>query len=298
LFSLNPVLVVNCFDRICGPAWFNENKMAGVAWWQDRGVPDHSEISTTGDQYDFIRKSPWLDDDAPGWGASYGDMEGRLIPGNSFDYTYTHGKALMAAGYSFVSVSDEFFIADSINSSGFRNVDLILGEENATPFVNDTSKIDFQIYTKPFMQRLGSLTDKGTNIFISGAYVGSDLFSTGDSTAIKFASRYLHFVPRTGHAVKNGAVNATDKAKPIFTGSVSFNTGYNKEIYSVEAPDAIEPVGTGALTTFRYSENNTSAGVLFKGSYKTLVLGFPFETILSDSERNHLMKQIMDFFNK
>ena len=294
----DPVLIVNGFDRISGPAWFDVKNMAGIAWWQDRGVPDHSEISAVGDQYDFDRKSPWLDDDAPGWGASYGDMEGRVIPGNSFDYPFIHGKAIMAAGKSFYSVSDEFFYSDSVNTSGFKTVDLIFGEEKATPFIGDTSRLDFQIYTHAFMKKVSSMVQSGTNIFMSGAYAGSDLFSVKDSVAIKFAAKFLHFSPRTGHAVKNGKVYATDYVKPNFEGSLNFNTGFLPAIYSVEAPDAIEPAGKGAICAFRYSENNISAGVLYKGINKIVILGFPYETIISESERNLMMKNILDFFKK
>ncbi len=294
----DPVLVVNCFDRISGPAWFDENNMAGVAWWNDRGVPDHYEISGVGDQYDFKRNSPWLDDDSPGWGASYGDMEGKVIPGNSFDYPYIHGKAIMAAGHSFYSVSDEYFVSEKNNGSDYKTFDLIIGEEKSSPFFNDTSRIDFRIYTADFMKKISSLTEQGANIFMSGAYVGTDLFSTGDSTAIKFAGKYLHFFPRTGHAVKRGAVYTTDYVKPVLGGTLNFNTGYSGEIYSVEAPDAIEPDGKVALCALRYSETNASAGVIYNGINKTFVMGFPFETINSDVERNLLMKQILDFFNK
>ena len=296
--DINGILIVNGFDRISGPAWFDIENMAGVAWWQDRGVADHFEISGVGDQYDFNRKSAWLDDDSPGWGASYADMEGKIIPGNSFDYTFIHGKAIMAAGHSFYSVSDEYFCSDSSSTSQFKNIDLIFGEEKSTPFFNDTSKIDYKIYTTDFMQKIRDLTQSGTNIFMSGAYVGSDLISPGDSTSIKFAKQYLHFLPRTGHAVKNGEVYSTDFAKPLFTGTFNFNTGYSKDIYSVEAPDAIEPSGKGSLCIFRYSENNTSAGVLFSSTYKTVILGFPFESIVSEKERNLLMKQIINFFEK
>ncbi len=116
-----PVLVVNGFDRISGPATFDIGNMAGVAWWNDRGVADHYDIVATGDQYDFDRKSPWLDDDAPGWGASYDDMAGKIIPGNTFDYPYIHGKAIMAAGHSFYSVSDEYFCSDDFNPDHMEN---------------------------------------------------------------------------------------------------------------------------------------------------------------------------------
>ncbi len=296
--NTNAVLIVNGFDRISGPAWFDENKMAGVAWWKDRGVADHFDISSVGDQYDFDRKSPWLDDDSPGWGASYGDMEGKILPGNNFDYPYIHGKAILAAGHSFYSVSDEYFCSDSSDLSLYKSIDLIFGEEKSTPFFNDTSRVDFRIYTPAFMRRIIDLTGSGTNIFMSGAYVGSDMITPGDSSAIKFSSQYLHFLPRTGHAVKNGKVYSTDYVKPLFRGTYNFNTGYSKDIYSVEAPDAIEPAGKGAICAFRYSENNTSAGIIFNGNYKTLILGFPFETIVSEQDRNMIMEQILNYFKK
>ena len=133
---------------------------------------------------------------------------------------------------------------------------------------------------------------------MSGAYVGSDLPVRPDSAAIKFAVQFLHFLPRTGHAVKEGKVYATDYAKSFFTGNYSFNTGYSRDIYSVEAPDGIEPSGPGAVCAFRYKETNASAGVMYKGKVRTVILGFPFETITGAESRNLLMKQVLNFFEK
>jgi hypothetical protein len=294
----NSVMVVNGFDRISGPEWFDTKNMAGIAWWKDRGVGDHTDMITVGDQYDFNRKSEWLDDDAPGWGASYSDMAGKVIPGNSFDYPFIHGKAIMAAGHSFYSVSDEYFCSDSFSPSAWKNIDLIFGEEKSTPFIGDTSVINFKIYTPEFMQKINELTQSGANIFMSGSYIGSDLVIPGDSTAIKFADKTLHFLPRTGHAVKTGEVYTTDYARSYFNGNFDFNTNYSDSIYSAEAPDAIEPSGKGAMCSFRYAENNSSAGVSFWGKYKTIILGFPFETIISEQQRNILMKQVLNFFEK
>jgi hypothetical protein len=292
------VLVVSGFDRISGPSWVDTGRVSGIAWWDDRGVPYHNDIISIGDQYDFNRKDPWLDDDSPGWGASYNNNAGKIIPGNNFDYPYIHGKAIMAAGHSFFSVSDEYFISHVIDGSSFKIIDLIFGEEKSTRFFNDTSRIDFRIYTPEFMEKIKQVTQAGAGIFMSGAYVGSDLFMQGDSAAIKFAEQTLHFLPRTGHAVRTGKVYATDYAKPVFTGTFSFNTEYSPSIYSVEAPDAIEPAGKGTVCSFRYAENNASAGVAFKGAYNTVILGFPFETILNEDHRKLLMSQIMNFLRK
>jgi len=176
--------------------------------------------------------------------------------------------------------------------------DIIMGEEKSTPFFGDTSRIDFRIYTDGFMKKVKELTASGTSIMMSGAYVGSDLLIPGDSTALKFASGILHFKPRTSHAVKTGKAYATDYVSSLLEGKYIFNTGYNSNIYSVEAPDAIEPSDKTALCALRYSENNTSAGVIYAGKYKTFILGFPFEAITSEMERSKMMKQIIEFFIK
>ena len=131
---------------------------------------------------------------------------------------------------------------------------------------------------------------------MSGAYVGSDFALQNDSVAEEFASKVLHFIWRSNHAVKGGGVYATDYARSIVQGELQFNTAFQPEVYAVEAPDAIEPSGKNVVTAFRYKENNASAGTIYNGTYKTVILGFPFETIMSNTERDALMKDILDFF--
>lgn len=292
------VLVVNGFDRVSAPSFFDSGKMAGISWWDDPGVPDHCEIGFIGAQYDYNRKSEWLDDDSPGWGASYGNMEGKIISGNSFDYPYIHGQAIMAAGYSFVSISKKAFSNPAFNTSPYQTADIILGEEKSTPTHIDKGQYNFTIYTPDFQNKIKEIANHGGSIFMSGAYVGADLILTRDSLAIKFAEDVFHFSWRTAHAVKEGKVQSTDYANEWFHGNWNFNTGYHPGIYTVESPDAIEPYGKKAISAFRYTENNTSAGVVFQGDFKTVVLGFPFETIVDKQQRENLMKQVLTYFKK
>lgn len=289
-----PVLVVNGFDRISAPQVIDQKDFAGLAHWDDEGVPDKFNIGYTGAQYDFDRNSPWLDDDSPGWGASYGDMEGNVIPGNSFDNTIIHGLAIMNAGYSFISVSDEAFSNPEFDSSPYETLDLILGEEKTT---QSQSGETFKVFNKSIQAKITEFTQKGGNVFASGAYIGSDHMLNGDTVAQAFANTILHFSWRTNHAVKNGGIYHTDYSTHAFNGQWNFNTSYHPEIYKVEAPDAIEPYGEGAITAFRYSENNSSAGTAFNGNYKTVILGFPFETIIDVEGRTKLMKQILKYFD-
>jgi len=294
--SKGNILVVNGFYRVCAPAIFDNGTTAGVAWWKDQGVADRQDISFIGYQYDFDRKSKWLDDDSPGWGASYGDMEGKVIPGNSFDYPIIHGKAIMAAGYSFVSTSDDVFSQSKFDISPYFATDLIMGEQRSTCSLKDSSLIDYKIYTSAFMSKISELTENGSKLFISGAYIGSEFGEINDSITAKFAKDVLHFTWRTGHASKGGSFYATDYARQWLKGKWNFNAEYHPEIYTVEAPDGIEPAGKNAITAFRYGENNVSAGVVFNGKYKVVAMGLPFEAIMDTTNRQSLMLQIIHFF--
>ena len=290
------VLIVNAFDRVSAPAFVDKDGFVGVAWWNDQGVPDKYEYGHTGHQYDFDRKSPWLDDDSPGWGASYGDMEGKVIPGNSFDNVIIHGRSILNAGYSYVSVSDEVFEGERYDAKNFKAVDIILGEEKATPCFMDNKQYDFKIYTQGLIARLKELAESATPVFMSGAYVGSEMQMLNDTLAQQFAAEVLHFKWRTNHAVNSGAVKSTDTASGYFKSNFEFNAQYHPKIYSAEAPDAIEPVGKNAQTAFRYIQNASSAGVINEGAHKTVVLGFPFETIIEQGDRDVLMKEVLEFF--
>jgi hypothetical protein len=49
----------------------------------------------------------------------------------------------------------------------------------------------------------------------------------------------------------------------------------------------------------RYSDNQTSAAVAYRSATnRTVTLGFPFETILDEEARTHLMQQILNFFHE
>jgi hypothetical protein len=43
-------------------------------------------------------------------------------------------------------------------------------------------------------------------------------------------------------------------------------------------------------------DNSLAAGIAYMGDYKTVVWGFPFESIREKDARNTLMKNILNFF--
>ncbi len=281
------VLVVNGFDRVDAPNIFDADSLSGIHFYLDNGVAYHQDIGTVGAQYDFDRKSPWLDDDSPGHGASYADLETNVFMGNTFDFAKVHGKAIMAAGFSFISSSDEAVESGLVKLSDYPILDLLYGEEKASHLPgNDTTEF-FSIYTPEMLSALEAYTKQGGNILISGANIGTDIGK--DKALIKRVGKLLKFKWRTDHAAKKGYVYSRN-VYVKFTGK--YETNLIQERYAAESPDAIEPFNASAKTAFRYKENNMSAGVIYKGKYSVVAFGFPLECITEEVLLNDLFNQI------
>lgn len=293
------VMVIDAFDRLSGPALISEGNFAGFAGWLDEGVAWGNDLAFIGPEYDFDQTEPWKDDDDPGHGASYDHLAGQLPQGNSFDHVFTHGQAIREAGFSFVSCSRMALEQGDLSLTGYRLADLIFGEEKTT--LLPSGEINYTLYTPELRNELEKfLTSKHSGLFISGAYVGSDSFmKTPRNVPVEekeFIKKTLGYTGRTDHASPLPFVRATTGSPlPAFDGSFGFNTRYRKDIYRVEAPDAIVPADSTGLTVARYQGNNKSAGVAFSKGYRVLTLGFPFETIVPSKKRAEVMKQILDY---
>ncbi|MEA1986926.1 MAG: fibronectin type III domain-containing protein [Candidatus Marinimicrobia bacterium] len=288
--SKGTCLIINGFDRIDAPATIETEEYQGFMNMWDEGVPDKYDISFIGRQYDFDPKSPWLDDDSPGFGASCSDYEDKVIVGNTFDFPIIHGESLREINYSFVSASDESVRNGSVDLKKYKYVDLIYGEEKSSKNPNEKGKIQFSIFQKKMQKQIYYFLKNGGNIFISGAYVGSDL----DSTQSIFANKILKYKWRTDKAVNDNIAYSVDTSFQ----NIQFCKELNDKIYKVESPDGIEPADSSkAKTILRYSQNNVSAGVGYKGKYDVVIFGFPFETIINKNDRVDLMEYIFNFFN-
>lgn len=295
----NTVLIVNGFDRVSAPYSFVNGTLAGFYDEIDHGVPDGSDITYIGSQYEFVRPTPYGDDDAAGFGASRADHEKEVIAGNTFDYPFLHGKSIAEAGYSFVSCSNESVMDGEVDLKEYETVDLVLGKQRETVVARGAKPARFRAFPEPLQQVLKSYCAAGGNLFVSGAYVGSDLWAS-DTTDVSqnFASEVLKIKLRTGRAALHGGVKSVSSPYRTLNGNYTYNHTLNDTCYIVESPDAIEPADSDAYTVFRYSENNLSAGVAHKGTHRVCTLGFPFETVVGQEERDRLMKSILDFFGE
>lgn len=309
--SPHTVLVVNNFDRVAPPAWFDTPTYAGFDERLDAGVPYMYEINRIGEMYQYRRDLQWLDDDNPGFGASYTDNAGKLVPGNTFDFTTIHGKSLMAAGYSFCSSSVNAFETDSLRLHSFWTTDILCGKQASTPAGRGViQKSRFQVMPEALQKAIRSCTGKGGNILISGANIGTDLWdqiypvgrdSLYQAGAQEFVKEVLGYKWLTNYASR------CEEVRPMpgkimqmtdFCAPFAFYQKPNDYIYNVETPDGLQPASDNAFEFLRYIDTNISAGVCNVGNgYRSASIGFPIEVIKDEQDRVALLKAVLDFFS-
>ena len=279
------VLIINGFDRVSGPAVINTFDKAGFDLEQDPGVPYLSNISFSGAQIGFDRAQAGKEGEGS-LGYSGSELEGMKIAGNTFDYPFIHGKAIQAAGkYSFVSCSDEAVENGTVTLEDYPVVDYILGMEKEDP----VHKVYYKTFSSAMQRFITSYCQSGGNLFVIGAYVGSDMSGTQGNR--EFTEKILKYGYQS---------SMTDKSSNRINGlgrTITIPRAPNETSYAVPAPDCIVPVDT-AFPVFTYVPGNQSAGIAYKGNYRTFVLGFPFESIQSEADRATIMAGILGFFTQ
>ena len=299
--SRGDVLVVNGFTRVSAPDWFDGPDRAGFDDNKDHGVPYMQQINYLGSQYEFRRNLEWKDDDAPGFGSSRSDHETMNVAGNNFDYPAVHGEALMNIGYSFVSCSQQALEA-GYHTDGCTIMDLILGKQKEIKTGSGMMPTRFKIYTSGLKKAIRDFTNAGGSLMVTGAYVGSDLWDNAagnnDEDGKAFARQVLGFEGLQGRASLDGTINSVDSPDLRLSspGAWTFVNKLNDKTYAIESPDAIRASDDNGFTWMRYSENGLPAAIASnRGNYRTVVMGFPLETVTTTQERASLMSRIMEY---
>ena len=178
-------------------------------------------------------------------------------------------------------------------------MDLILGKQRQVKIGRGVHEAQFKTFPAELQQAISTYCNQGGNVLVSGAYVGSDLWDSENVQPkdIAFAKDVLKYNWRTGQASVTGEVKSVVSPFGMISGKYEFHNELNGTSYVVESPDAVEPADPACFTIFRYSENNLSAGIAFRGKYKTCVLGFPFESLKTAGQRDQLMDNILLFMS-
>jgi hypothetical protein len=223
--------------------------------------------------------------DPPGNSGSIERVFPRWI--NSFDYVVQHGKAIANYGLAFDSCQNEAIINNQVALTSYPIVIWACGNETT----------DSETFSSTEQTKITSFLAANGSLFVSGADVAFDLDrASGPTTADRtFLPNQLH----AGFTNDNSAsYTGTAAAAGIFAGraSVIVDNG-SKGIYWVQTPDMIGPSGPGASVAMNYSAGGAAA-VQYDGSAgggRTVLFGFPFETITSAARRNEYMTNVLNF---
>ena len=170
-----------------------------------------------------------------------------------------------------------------VRMSDFNAADIILGLEK-----NDSNSLGYyKTFSHSMQQHLRNYVSGGGRIFVSGAYVGSDMANEEERN---FLADVLRISP-DGRLRNNGGMVM----------GLGMNFGFHDKLndkhYAATTSDIISPLGN-AYCAMKYS-NETSAAIAYKGErYRAFTMGFPFECIKDASTRASIMRGIMAFLLK
>lgn len=225
-----------------------------------------------------------------------GELVDRVWPryNNSFDYVNRVERSIQAAkpGMHVASTSNEAVISGTVNLTDYDVVVWILGNEST---VNDTFNATEQTKVTQFLAA-------GGNLFLSGSEIAWDLDQQNNGRSFFENTLKGNYVSDDA-----GTYTATVAGSPgIFSSlsSFAFSSGASSTVYStrddqvydVATPDVIAPQ-SGAVANLNYS--TSAAGIQVGtggiGTGSIVMLGFPVETMTSDTRRQQAMGRVLDF---
>lgn len=296
------VLIVNGFNRVSAPLSIQGDSLAGFYNFYDSGVAYLKNIDFTGEQRNFDRRLSRSENDNNALGSSYSDYETEVIAGNTFDYPALHGASIAEAGFSYCSASAKAVENGTVELNEYPIVDYILGKQRSCEVGRGAGdcEVDYKVFSGEMQELLRAYTRQGGALFASGCYVVSDLWNgiDADGEDREFARNVLHAAFNGDMATRRGVAKSVASPMNMKPMAVNFNREPSAECYGVESPGCIAPAGRGTYIAMRYATNNQVAAVAYNGTdYRTMIMGFPFETILDIEQRNQLMQGILEYLN-
>jgi D-alanyl-D-alanine carboxypeptidase len=198
--------------------------------------------------------------------------------GIGHDFAVAHGQAIAELGFD--AVANEAIVDGDVALADYEVVLWALGEESD---VDSTFDPDEQ-------QRVTAYLQGGGALLVSGAELGYDLVEIGSADDVAFMLDVL----RAGYEGDDAATTLVGAGAGPFADVVplQFTTLADQEIAYPDVLTASE----GSTIVLQYLGGaGSGAGVAFDGDGRTIVLGFPFESIDTADGRALVMERSLAF---
>lgn len=275
------VLVVNAFGRLSAPAIVNNTMEQGFDINSDIGVTYGTTAGWSGAQESFdISRMGY--EDATGLGYSGNELAGTFIAGNDFDYVRTHSRSIHNMHkYNIVSCSREAVENGYVKMERHHAVDIVFGLEKD----DGHSLKKYKTFTMSLRNKIAEYLKSNGRLFVSGAYIMSDMTDNDESEFMQqwFKTTYDGNMSYD----KNPVVNGLNTSMTIYR-------QLNDKHYAATSVDIVSPVAP-AICAMQYGNGYSASTAYSSANYRTYLMGFPFECITSDKERNWVMKAILTY---
>lgn len=194
------------------------------------------------------------------------------------DFAVAHGGAIESLAFD--TASNEVVVAGDVALADYDVVVWMLGEEGETDVTFDAAE----------QERVSTYLGGGGAMLVSGAELGYDLVEVGAAEDVAFLQEVLH----AGYVGDDAATFVVGQGSGPFAdmGPLQFLTIGDQDI---AYPDLLAPAN-GSESVLQYIGGAAgAAGVAFDGTGRTIVLGFPFESIDNVDDRTRVMERSLAF---
>ena len=211
---------------------------------------------------------------------------------NGRDSLVEHALALAASGVAF----------DSGHSHAVGNGRVPLAAYDGIVWAAGNESTADETFSANERSRVTAFQQAGGALLVSGAEIAWHLGKASGPTAAErqFLASVLHAALRSDADDDAG----TDRFRPTASGpfrrlsELRFGTEAGGR-YAVRFPDVLTPEGNGASTVLEYVGGRAGAAAIAydgtRGGGRTVLLGFPFETLATTRDRTRLMADALDF---
>jgi len=205
------------------------------------------------------------------------------------DFITYSGNSIAHNEISYESVDNDAIIDGIVQLDSYDAVFWQLGDEST----------DEETFSTVEQSIVTSYLQQGGKMFISGSEIAWDLDSQGNTGDQNF----IHNILKTNYDQDDAeSYLVNGETGTIFDGLVLHYDDGTHGVYPENYPDAYTPVN-GSYSALRY-DNSLIAATAFEGiipggisEAKIVMMGFPFETIYTESERHDLINKILTFFD-
>ncbi len=275
------VMIVNGFHRLSSPTIVDNGNQKGFDLDDDIGVTYGRTCGWSGRQTVFDNSKRGRE--GPGaLGYCSEELIGRFIEGNNFDYVITHAEAINSAKkYNIVSCSSEALESGKAKTHDIDCIDLLLGLEKD----DGHSLLMYKTFSTDMQKRLRSYVNNHGSLLISGSYVSSDM-------SAPFEQQFLAEVLKLRHG-GNDRSNTNGMIEGLGMKFDTYRT-LNEQHYAATSPDVLQHLSTSSCV-MRYSDGRDAAVAYSGRDYRCLTMGFPFECIKDATQRNAIMRGILNY---